>query len=57
MRTIVEAYLMPFLLRYVSGNSTRGPDHLVFPEVTSIETIEVDLQQSSDPLMGNARSQ
>jgi dienelactone hydrolase len=44
MRTIVEAYLMPFLLRYVSGNSTRGPDHLVFPEVTSIETIEVDLR-------------
>jgi dienelactone hydrolase len=44
MRTIVEAYLIPFLLRHVGGHPLTGPDHPVFSEVTSIEAIEGDLR-------------
>jgi len=44
MRTIVEAYLIPFLLRHVSGHPLTAPDYPVFSEVTSIETIESDLR-------------
>jgi dienelactone hydrolase len=45
MRTIVEAYLIPFLLQHVGGHSLPpGTDHPVFPEVTSIEAIEGDLR-------------
>ena len=43
MRTIMQAYVVPFLLRTVSGvpTASRFPD---FPEVTSIEAIEPDLR-------------
>jgi dienelactone hydrolase len=43
MHTIIQAYLVPFLLRTVSGVPTalRSP---IFPEVTSIEAIESDLR-------------
>jgi len=44
MRTIIEAYLVPFLLRYVSGHPLTASDHPVFSEVTSIEAIEGDLR-------------
>lgn len=43
MRTIIQAYLVPFLLRTVSGAPT-APRFPVFPEVTSIEAIEPDLR-------------
>jgi dienelactone hydrolase len=44
MRAIVEAYLTPFLLRYVSGHPSTVSDYPVFSEVTSIEAIEGDLR-------------
>lgn len=44
MRTIIEAYLVPFLLRYISGHPLTASDYPVFPEVTSIEAIEGDLR-------------
>lgn len=44
MRTIIEAYLVPFLLRNVSGYPLPVADHPDFPEVTSIEAIEGDLR-------------
>jgi dienelactone hydrolase len=44
MRTIVEAYLIPFLLRHVSGHPATARDYPAFSEVTSIETIEGDLR-------------
>ncbi|WP_426528010.1 dienelactone hydrolase family protein [Bradyrhizobium sp. McL0615] len=44
MRTILQAYLVPFLLRTVSGQPPTAPGFPVFPEVTSIETIEPDLR-------------
>jgi hypothetical protein len=44
MRTIIEAYLIPFLLRYVSGHPSTASDYPVFSEVTSIEAIEGDLR-------------
>jgi hypothetical protein len=44
MRTIIEAYLIPFLLRYVSGHPLTASDYPVFSEVTSIEAIEGDLR-------------
>jgi len=44
MRTIIQAYLVPFLLRTVSGQPPTAPGFPVFPEVTSIETIEPDLR-------------
>ena len=44
MRTIMQAYLVPFLLRNVSGQVLTTPEFPVFPEVTSIEAIEADLR-------------
>jgi dienelactone hydrolase len=44
MRSIVDAYLIPFLLRHVGGHPLPRPDLPVFPEVTSIEAIEGDLR-------------
>ena len=44
MRSIVEAYLMPFLLQHVGGHPLAAPDRPVFAEVTSIEAIEGDLR-------------
>lgn len=43
MRSIIQAYLVSFLLRTVSGSPT-APGSPVFPEVTSIEAIEPDLR-------------
>ncbi len=44
MRTIVEAYVMPFLLRHLSGHPPVASDRPVFSEVASIEAIEGDLR-------------
>jgi hypothetical protein len=44
MRTIIEANVMPFLLRHVSREPSTASDYPVFSEVTSIEAIEGDLR-------------
>lgn len=43
-RTIVEAYLMPFLLQHVGGHPLAARGRPFFAELTSIETIEGDLR-------------
>jgi predicted dienelactone hydrolase len=44
MRTILEAYLMPFLQKYVGSQPLTAPGRTAFPEVASIESIEADLR-------------
>lgn len=44
MRTIIEAHLMPFLLRHVSGYPSTISGYPGFSEVTSIEAIAEDLR-------------
>ncbi len=44
MRSIMEAYLMPFLLRHVGGRRAAAANPPAFSEVTPIETIEGDLR-------------
>lgn len=44
MRAILEAFLLPFLLRHVGGQPSRAAIVTGFPEVTPIESIADDLR-------------